>query len=77
VGVATREEAEILSEWLQKQFNRVRFYVEEGWNDDFYISVISDPEYTPDIKSMLPSGWKMLPWANPDQRGELTLIYKE
>ena len=72
--MATRGEAEQLAEFLDKKFPRLQCFVEEDWEEDFYVYVISEPGYTPDLQGQIGLQWKVLPWTLPDQRANITSI---
>jgi hypothetical protein len=77
VANATREEAEVLAKTIARTFERLICDVEEDWDGDFYIRIIAEPGFTPDLAPILAADWQALPWSHPDNRAELTSVTKK
>ena len=75
--MATREEALAIAAIIRHFDPGLKCDVEEeAWDGRFYVYVIADPGYRPDLQKVVPGGWLVGEWHNPDYRAELTAIYK-
>jgi len=76
--LATREEALNVADIINNFDSRLKCGVEEdNWDGNYYVYVIADPGFRPDLQRVVPVGWLVGAWHNPDFRAELTAIYKK
>jgi len=73
---ASREEAEGIAQAIEAAFPELSCFIEEEWGRGFYLFVISDRGPCPDLSDVVPAGWIVLPWGNPDHRAEITTVAK-
>jgi hypothetical protein len=77
VANATREEATAIATKINQAFDRLLCEVEEDWEGEFYVRIIAEPGFAPDLSALIPENWEATPWSHPDFRAELRTLSKK